>query len=164
MLNKYLWRLFLDDVRDPPLDPDARIADEDHPLGNWIVVRSVAFAIAACQTEIGRPSFVSFDYDLGINSSMPTVNDRHGKQVLNFLPTGYDFAAYLVFSDLNTDSDFLSEDFNWTVHSLMPEGRKIDELLFIYFRVRQYHGLIGRKADKKTMLDRLLPGWYNKDR
>lgn len=46
-----MYRLFIDDVRDPP-------------EGEWVVVRSSSEALAYVK-ENGLPAFISFDHDLG---------------------------------------------------------------------------------------------------
>lgn len=65
------YRLFLDDIRDPPRDG-----------GEWVIARSFEEAVAIV-TEHGYPTFISFDHDLGDN-----------------VPTGKDFANWLVELDL----------------------------------------------------------------
>jgi len=61
-----MYRLFLDDERDPPSDGQ-----------EWIVVRTFDAAIAYVAAN-GMPGFISFDHDLGEEK------------------TGYDFAKWLV--------------------------------------------------------------------
>lgn len=46
-----MYRMFIDDIRDPP-------------PGDWIVVRSTDEALAYVETN-GMPAFISFDHDLG---------------------------------------------------------------------------------------------------
>lgn len=46
-----MYKLFIDDVREPPSD-------------EWIVVRSSAEALSYVENH-GWPSFISFDHDLG---------------------------------------------------------------------------------------------------
>jgi hypothetical protein len=65
-----VYKLFLDDERDPP--------EGQH---DWVIVRSFDQAVSLVESQ-GFPGFVSFDHDLGV-----------GK-------TGMDFARWLVDRDL----------------------------------------------------------------
>lgn len=68
-------RLYIDDLRTP--------VDE-----SFEIVRSFEEAVGFVGQN-GAPDFISFDHDLGI--------DKTG----NLLPSGYDFAKWLVESDIN---------------------------------------------------------------
>lgn len=102
-----MYSLFIDDERFPP----------DHN-SDWIIVRTYEAGVEAVK-KYGSPSFVSFDHDLG-----------DGK-------TGYDFAKFLVDSDID-NSYIMPEDFNFYVHSQNPIGKKnIEELLNSYLRFKR---------------------------
>lgn len=103
-------KLYLDDVRDLP--------DESYTL-----VRSYEEAVSFVHdNEI--PPFISFDHDLGVDE-----NDK-------LLPTGYDFAKYLVNMDMNNILMF-PENFSFYVHSANPVGKKnIEGYLTNYFEFK----------------------------
>jgi hypothetical protein len=88
------YALFIDDERFPP----------DHAGVNWVVVRSLDEAVAHVE-RAGAPSKVSFDHDLG-----------------DGVPTGKDFANWLIERDLDAGGAFLPADFEWVVHSMNPIG------------------------------------------
>lgn len=106
------YQLFLDDVRDvtwvyPLTDPNA-----------WVVCRSFSEALDVFKKQ-GWPHHVSFDHDLGDQT-----------------PTGYDFAKFLVDSDLDFDS--MPYNFTFTVHSANPVGAaNIQGLLDAYLNQKQ---------------------------
>lgn len=87
--------LYLDDLRPVP--------------SGWAVARSFDDAVAYVETH-GVPSMISFDHDLG-----------EAEGVL--LPTGYDFAKWLVERDLDRPG-FIPADFQFTVHSANPVGAR----------------------------------------
>lgn len=91
------YRLYLDDLRTP--------IDE-----SFVVVRGFE---AACEIVLSRgvPSFISFDHDLGA--------DKNGW----LLPTGYDFAKWLVSSDMDGTIS-IPDNFSFKVHSQNPVGAK----------------------------------------
>ena len=89
------YKLFLDDVRDPSWRNNGNPDD-------WIVCRSVDEAIRVFE-DMGWPAMISFDHDLG-----------------NQVPTGMDFARWLVNHDLDTQS--MPQNFVYTVHSQNPVG------------------------------------------
>ena len=72
--------------------------------GDWTIARSFAEAVSIVEKH-GYPAHVSFDHDLGDN-----------------VPTGMDFAKWLVEQDL--DNQNMPEDFDYTVHSANPPGRE----------------------------------------
>lgn len=103
------YHMFLDDVRDPDwVYPGQHTRD-------WIVCRSYAEALAVI-SDLGWPSWISFDHDLG-----PDV------------PTGYDLAHHLVETDL--DQNILPDNFTYACHSANPVGSEnIRSLLDNYLR------------------------------
>lgn len=91
------WKLYLDDIRTPK-DP------------TYVISRTVEDAknlVLAC----GVPVFISFDHDLGV--------DKDG----NLLPSGYDFAKWLVEMDIDGKIE-IPKDFYFAVHSANPVGSK----------------------------------------
>ncbi|MFY9075957.1 hypothetical protein CRU99_13530 [Malaciobacter mytili] len=89
-------KLYLDDLR--PL-----------PDNSYILVRSYEEATKFVN-KYGIPSFISFDHDLGV--------DKNEK----LLPTGYDFAKWLV--EMDMDKIYLfPENFSFKVHSANPVGK-----------------------------------------
>ena len=104
------YRLYLDDLRTPIDD-------------SFVVVRSFE---AACKIVLSRgaPSFISFDHDLGA--------DKNGW----LLPTGYDFAKWLVDMDMDNIYKF-PENFTFHVHSANPAGKaNIEGYLNNYLKSR----------------------------
>ncbi len=90
-------KLYLDDLR--PL-----------PDNTYILARSYNEAITYV-LNYGIPDFVSFDHDLGSD------------QKENLLPSGYDFAKWLVEQDMNFNYMFPT-NFKFYVHSANPIGKK----------------------------------------
>jgi hypothetical protein len=110
-LMKKTIKLYIDDIRIPK--------DE-----TFMIVRSFHEAITYIQKN-GMPDYISFDHDLG--------EDENG----NLLPTGYDFAKWLVEKDLDNIYKF-SDTFNFNVHSANPIGRhQINALLnnYLHFKI-----------------------------
>jgi len=104
------WKLYLDDLRTPV---DA----------TFVIVRTVNDAQKLIHL-LGVPTFISFDHDLGM--------DDEGK----LLPSGYDFAKWLVEMDMEGKLVF-PENFGFIVHSQNPVGAKnIREHLRNYFSFR----------------------------
>lgn len=89
------YRLFLDDMREL-----ADVHPGEEPDG-WRICRSFHDATEA--VAAGWPMHVSFDHDLG-----------------DGVPTGMDFAKFLVELDLLTGG--MPEGFTFTVHSANPPG------------------------------------------
>ena len=89
-------KLYLDDVRDLP--------DESFDLA-----RSYDEAVNYVK-ENGIPTFISFDHDLGVDE-----NEK-------LLPTGFDFAKWLVEMDMDNIYKF-PENFSFNVHSANPVGK-----------------------------------------
>ncbi len=73
---------------------------------DFVIARNFDEAITLVET-LGCPIFISFDHDLGDN-----------------IPTGFDFAKWLVECDLDKDGLFLSKDFDFYVHSANPVGKE----------------------------------------
>lgn len=91
-------KLYLDDLR-------------DSPDSSYNIVRSYKDAVRYVK-QFGVPYFISFDHDLG--------EDENG----NLLPTGYDFAKWLVEMDMDNMYGGLPENFSFYVHSANPVGKK----------------------------------------
>lgn len=89
------WQLYLDDIRTP----------ENNTL---MIARTVAEAQILIQ-QYGIPIFISFDHDLGIDDAG------------NLLPTGYDFAKWIVEMDMDGIITVPSH-FSFAVHSQNPVG------------------------------------------
>ena len=104
-------KLYLDDVRTPKDD-------------SFEIVRSYAEAVAYVQ-EHGIPSYISFDHDLGV--------DEHNK----VLPSGYDFAKWLV--EMDMDAVYcIPVNFSFYVHSANPVGKtNIESYLNRYLAFRK---------------------------
>lgn len=105
-------KLYIDDIRTPKSN-------------DFIIVRNFQEAIKYIETN-GIPSYISFDHDLGVDEN-------------NFLlPTGYDFAKWLVEMDLDGIYKF-PENFQYNVHSANPVGRhNIESLLnnYLNFKIK----------------------------
>lgn len=93
--------------------------DERVPVDDdWVIVRDFAAAVNYVQKN-GFPQFISFDNDLGTD-----------------IPTGYEFAKWLIERDL--DHNDMPLDFGFYVHSQNPVGkRNIEELLYNYLNFRR---------------------------
>lgn len=102
------WNLFIDDERFPPNDGR-----------EWVICRN-HFEVFECVFDLGMPSYISFDHDLGEN-----------------LWSGYDIAKELVDIALTTiDPDYkFPADFDFYVHSQNPVGKaNIEGLLNGYLK------------------------------
>jgi hypothetical protein len=87
------YRLFLDDLRDPPLDS-----------GEWQVARST-MAAKLLVHQLGMPTFISFDHDLGGDD------------------TAMAFINWLVSRSLDElDAGTMVAPISFTVHSQNPVG------------------------------------------
>ena len=105
------YTLYLDDVRDP------QDTYQNQDTGSWVVCRGYDEAVQE-MTQRGWPSMVSFDHDLG-----------------DGVPTGMDFARYLVEQDMASDG--MPNGFRYAVHSANPVGRdNIIGLLTGYLRFK----------------------------
>lgn len=106
-------KLYLDDIRNPK-------------SSEFKIVRSYEEAIDYVKAH-GIPKYISFDHDLGCTES--------GK----LLPSGHDFAKWLVEMDIEKLHTFPS-DFKFNVHSANPIGRNnIQALLNNYLLFRINH-------------------------
>jgi hypothetical protein len=145
------WKLFLDDMR----NPDYLVGKINFPWTEFHVVRSVAEAKKLIEDKESCPSFIAFDHDLSEehyvgetmriepkdefdNSLIVVVKDYSGHAAFqNNAETGYDFAKWLVFRDLQDRGDFLPKDFDFIVHSMNPVGAKnIREYLNSYIEFK----------------------------
>lgn len=107
---KINYTMYLDDLRTPIEAFD-------------IVVRSYKEATEYI-LQNGVPKFISFDHDLGIDE----------KEEL--LPSGYDFAKWLVNADAACTIT-LPSNFTYKVHSQNPVGKKnIESLLKRYLQFK----------------------------
>lgn len=91
------WNLFLDD--DPMRDPiDGK--------REWVVARNLE-EVKALVEEIGMPSYISFDHDLGDHTE-----------------DGYDVAKWLVATDMlaGEAKHNFPDNFDYYVHSQNPVG------------------------------------------
>ena len=107
-------KLYLDDIREPD--------DAD-----YVVVRSFDEATNFV-LERGVPEFISFDHDLGCSDD-GQIN-----------PSGYDFARWLVESDIS-GLITIPDDFTFAIHSQNPVGSKNIEMLlnrYMLFRHKEY--------------------------
>lgn len=92
------------------------IDDERFPIDkNAIIARTMEEAQKLIKDK-GCPAEIMFDHDLGQD-----------------IPTGFDFAKWLVEKDLDNDGNFLPVNFTFSVHSQNPQGKKnIEGLLNPY--------------------------------
>ena len=103
--------LYLDDIRFPQY------------VNEYIIVRNYKEAVEFVEMY-GIPRQISFDHDLGM--------DEDG----NILPSGYDFAKWLVEMGMNGRYT-IPEDFEFTVHSANPVGKEnIESYLNNYLQLR----------------------------
>ena len=103
------YRLFIDDER------IANLRDDE----SMVIVRTYEEAVEA-MTNLGCPSYVSFDHDLGDN-----------------IPSGHEIAKWMVEQDMNMDGEFFPEEFEFFVHSQNSVGRlNIIGVLESYFKYK----------------------------
>ena len=97
------------------------IDDERFPIDqNAIIARTMQEAQSLID-EKGCPNDIMFDHDLGQD-----------------IPTGFDFAKWLVEKDLDAQGKFLPVDFIFSVHSQNPQGKKnIEGLLNPYLEYKK---------------------------
>lgn len=107
-----IWNLFLDDIRDVSyVKNDGRI---------YMLARNVSEAKQLILTQ-GVPAHISFDHDLGSNSSG------------EILPSGYDLAKWMIDRSFDSVEYNIPESFSWSVHSSNPVGKvNINGLLKSY--------------------------------
>lgn len=122
-----MWNLFLDDIRDVDY-----VKDDGR---EYVLARSVADAMVLI-IQNGLPSHVAFDHDLGWDTLQPIEGSfliaapTQGKE----LPSGFDFAKWLVEFDINGFHD-IPETFTWSIHSSNPVGAEnINGLLTGYMK------------------------------
>ena len=84
------YSLYLDDERNPKTDRKFSICRTMDEARDMVV-------------EYGFPEYISFDHDLG-----------------DGIPTGFDFAKWLVDHDLDTNT--MPHNFTFNVHSANPSG------------------------------------------
>jgi hypothetical protein len=125
-----VWNLFIDDIRDPCYVPDDR---------DYMVARNMDQAIEIIMAKNCYPTHIAFDHDLGwdtlenIPGSFLIAAPEEGKE----LPSGYDFAKWLVEFDMNGLYEF-PKDFTWSVHSSNPVGAaNINGILTSYLKHKQ---------------------------
>lgn len=112
------YKLFLDDDADTVRQPALTVENKQwraqmnlparrptgHGIGSrWTIAKTVAEAKALVE-QLGFPSFVSFDHDLGDGE------------------TAMAFARHLI--DLDLDHSQMPVDFSFEVHSANPVGRE----------------------------------------
>ncbi len=104
------YKLFIDDLKDPPGNPD-----------EWVVVRSSAAAIAHVK-EWGPPGYISFDHDLGGEDTSIVFIDWLIGQMLDLEEKGINLHWVRFPSD-------------YYIHSENPIGRdNIDGKMIGFFR------------------------------
>jgi hypothetical protein len=114
------WKLFLDDYRKPN-------------YSGFTIAKSATEAIELIK-EKGCPSFISFDHDLAEDHYAPT-DSRYNKP--SECMTGYDFAHWLVFKDMEARGNFIPKDFAFHVHSANPVGAEnIRKLMESYLKYK----------------------------
>ena len=115
-----MMKMFLDDERWPPRKGWwQKVLSWIKIYPEWIIVRSYDEACLKV-TELGCPSFISFDHDLGPGQS------------------GLNFVKWLVTIDLEHPYFFIREDFQFQVHSANPVGRQnIEQYLNQYLEWRK---------------------------
>ena len=109
-ININISKLYIDDIRVPK--------DE-----TFVIVRSYQDAINYVQKN-DIPMYISFDHDLGV--------DTNGQ----LLPTGFDFAKWLIEMDLDNTYIF-PDNFKFNVHSSNPVGKhNIETILNNYLKFK----------------------------
>jgi hypothetical protein len=124
------YSLFLDDIRFP-----AYPSSDPNDLSHWEICRTMQAAVDLVLAR-GLPQHIAFDHDLGWDTLQPIEGSfliappGEGKE----MPSGFDFAKWLVESDLNGTIN-LPEDFSWSIHSSNPVGAEnIQGLLKSYLK------------------------------
>lgn len=98
----------------------AMIDDERFPVNKSKVLWRTVDEAKKYISENGYPWYIDFDHDLGFNQ-----------------PTGYDFALWLVETDMDSDWWKERDDFLWDIHSQNPIGaQNINNLLENYAKVK----------------------------
>lgn len=110
-------KLYLDDIRTPEAI-------------DFVIVRSFEEA-KDFVLNFGLPDFISFDHDLGMITVCKSITTKNYEA-----KTGYDFAKWLVESDLDGIIN-IPNTFTFNVHSANPVGAKnIKSLLDNYLNVK----------------------------
>lgn len=97
-------KLFIDDVRMP--------AQVGFKNDEWTIARNYDEAIKLIEEH--KPQRIAFDHDLA---------ECHYQGIQGNEKTGYDIACYLTEKDRET-GDYITENFNYTVHSMNPDGAR----------------------------------------
>lgn len=124
MTNEY--NLFIDDqINDWDDENQRNIRDPKFidPTRNYIAVESVEKAIEYIENH-GCPIFISFDFDLGRDSS--------GKIQQSSL-----LAKWLVKKDMDSNKMFIPENFSYQVHSANVEAKNNLSLLGNWLKTRE---------------------------
>jgi hypothetical protein len=131
------FNLFLDDVRNP----------NDVPVLSKFNVTASSMTIARTSADAqdliviaGRcPDFISFDHDLAFEHYGVTDNyNPDGITKESDVATGYDFAKWLVYKDIELRGKFIPDNFRFYVHSMNPVGAEnIRKLLSSYLAYRK---------------------------
>lgn len=121
------WNLFIDDIRDPSYVQDGR---------DYVLARTMDQAVELIALHDCYPTHIAFDHDLGwdtlenIPGSFLVAAPEEGKE----LPSGYDFAKWLVEFDMNGFYEF-PKNFSWSIHSSNPVGAaNINGILTSYLK------------------------------
>ena len=116
-----MTKLYLDDIREPD-DADCIVVRSFDEATNFVLERGV-------------PEFISFDHDLGCSDD-GQIN-----------PSGYDFARWLVESDIS-GLIAIPDNFTFAIHSQNPVGSKnIEMLLSRYMLFRHKERMAKIKLD-----------------
>lgn len=108
------YKLFIDDERFPPDDNT-----------DWVVARNMT-EVKALVEELGMPSYISFDHDLGTDTE-----------------DGYDITKWLVGTDMlaGETKHLFPDDFEFYVHSQNPVGAEnIRCYINNYIKQREHNG------------------------
>jgi hypothetical protein len=131
------WKLFIDDdcdgVRKPSITVENRVwrsmmnlplsAPDTRAHGDWVLARSALESISLIE-QLGMPSFVSFDHDLGDGHDAISV------------------AHWMVERDM--DGHCFPTDFTFEVHSGNPVGRaNIRGLIDNYLEFKRQNEMVG---------------------
>lgn len=126
------WSLFLDDVRKPNQVIYPR--DIAYLTIGMRIARSYDEAIGMVEAY-GCPQFISFDHDLAEEHYSGDWSKHAAWQ--NSRGTGYHFAQWLIYKDLDQKGKFFPDNFKFFVHSMNPVGaQNIRELFNSYFQYK----------------------------
>lgn len=118
-MDKKLYYLFLDDIRNPKA-----VTWVNLPLVPWEIVRSYDQFVSKIES-CGMPKFISFDHDLGPNQYHPSMysdNPQDYNQLYDSFKekTGYHCAQWAVDYCLKNQVTFP----DYVCHSMNPIGKK----------------------------------------